>query len=150
MKVYLASPFFNPQQLSVVEKIEDLASSMPEYELYSPRKDGILIDMTPEQRKKASASVFRTNCKRIVESDLVIAVIDGRDQGTIFEIGYASAFRHIKIVTYSDEKFGVNVMLRYAVHGHVRGTTDLESFLRAFIYGDDALLDYQDFNEVTT
>lgn len=150
IRIYLASPFFSAPQVAVVEKLENLIRSLEGYSLYSPRQDGVIATMTPEEKKKSSGIMYRRNIKNIVEADLVLAVIDGRDQGTVYEIGYASAFRHLRIATYSDENFGVNVMLRHSVNGHIRGIEEASRFLQSFLLGDDAFLDFQNFNPVTT
>ena len=48
-KLYIAAPFFNPQQLASVVYTEDMILRAG-LEFYSPRSDGILQNMTPAQR----------------------------------------------------------------------------------------------------
>jgi nucleoside 2-deoxyribosyltransferase len=134
MKIYLASPFFTPAQVAVVEGIEKLISKYPSLEVYSPRKDGVLIEMPPEEKKKNTRRIFAKNVAEIFNSDVVIAVVDGRDQGTTWEIGFAYAMVHLlnemRIVTYTDADYGLNVMIKECVDAHVHGLAELEALLR--------------------
>jgi nucleoside 2-deoxyribosyltransferase len=91
MRVYLASPFFTPEQLSVVEKLEALIMSFDRLVLYSPRADGVLTTMTQSARNMAASIIFDTNVKEIEACDFMLAVIDGRDIGVIWEMGFAYA-----------------------------------------------------------
>lgn len=84
-KVYLASPFFKPEQ---IERIEFIENTLEEngYTVFSPRKEFVVKpDATSEDRKKG----FQGNCNAIDNCDFVIAVTDGKDMGTIWEAGYA-------------------------------------------------------------
>lgn len=83
--VYLASPFFKPEQIERIEFIENLLEKYG-YTVFSPRKEFVVKpNATSEDRKKG----FKGNCKAIDNCDFVIAVTDGKDMGTIWEAGYA-------------------------------------------------------------
>src|SRR5580698_387148 len=103
MKIYLAAPFFNEKQVAKVERIERLFAGRG-VDLYSPRSEGTLIRMTAEEKKASIPRIFKTNCEKLDWADLVFAIIDDRDQGVTWEIGYAYA-AHKHIVTYSDENY---------------------------------------------
>lgn len=130
IQVYLAAPFFTPEQLLVVERLENLIRGFPVFSLYSPRADGVLMKMSPEERKKATKKIFDRNVYQMMEADLMIAVVDGRDTGTTWEMGYAFA-REITIVTYTDKDYGLNVMIQESVEAHARGMTDMRAILEA-------------------
>lgn len=84
-KVYLASPFFKPEQIERIEFIENILESY-NYTVFSPRKEFVVKpNATAEDRKKG----FDGNCNAIDNCDFVIAVTDGKDMGTIWEAGYA-------------------------------------------------------------
>jgi len=122
MKIYLAAPFFTPEQLACVERLEGMLSGLP-LEVYSPRTDGVLMKMSREERIRNARKLFDLNCHHISTSDVVVAVIDDRDVGTTWELGYASCHRREyllpKIVTYTEKNYGVNVMIRECVDAHV-------------------------------
>jgi nucleoside 2-deoxyribosyltransferase len=140
--IYLASPFFNPEQVTVVEKIEFLLDGIG-LDYFSPRRHGRgnLSQMEPEERKRTAHLVFRDNVDNIIACNTVIAVIDGRDPGVMWEIGCAYSLRlgraaggvvdnwKPRIVTYTDHDYGVNVMIQECVDAHCRGTERLRECL---------------------
>jgi nucleoside deoxyribosyltransferase len=137
--VYLAAPFFNPAQLTLVQDLERLFATYHNISVYSPRNDGVLIDMTTEQRSLAKRKIFLTNCLQIDRCDIVFAVIDGRDAGVIWEMGYAYA-KSKHVITFSDMGYGVNVMLAEGSIAHVLGKKNAVKLLSELSeYGIDVL-----------
>lgn len=136
MKVYIASPFFNEEQLERVQFIENKLTEN-NIEFFSPRSDTyVRPDSSSEERKKA----FEDNIKAIAQSDFIIAVTDGKDVGTMFEAGYAYA-KLVPIVyfaeTLGDKPF--NLMLAMsAIYGVVRSREQFGEFLN-FLNGADIL-----------
>ena len=129
-KFYLASPFFTPSQIVLVGKIEVIIRAAG-FELYSPRESGIILkDMkTQEERDAVSDQVLRTNTDAIDVSDAVFAVIDDRDLGTVWEMGYGYAASK-KLYTYTDRDYGLNVMIAACVSGHARGIDQAQKMLQ--------------------
>lgn len=128
MKIYLASPFFNEEQIVVVKRLEDIIENA-DCDLISPRQSGlVLMNMTAEDRKEFAKLVFKTNCFDIDICDAVVAVIDDRDTGTIWEMGYAHA-KAKPIYSFTNCDYGVNVMLTGCIRGHARGYDALERML---------------------
>jgi nucleoside 2-deoxyribosyltransferase len=126
--VYLASPFFNPKQIAVVESLEKEIVAAG-FQLLSPLRSGIVLkDLDSEARKKAAQKVFDMNVNWIVKADLILAVIDDRDTGTVWEMGFGYA--HGKdIYSYTDHDYGVNVMLQGCIRGHAKGLEHLRTML---------------------
>ena len=122
--VYIAAPFFKPAQMELVRRIEDFLDECG-IQFFSPRTSGTLIDMTEEERVVAKTAIYDLNIEKIIESDLMIAVIDDFDTGTVFEMGYASALDK-RIISISDQGHGLNVMLAESVQAHVTDFTKLE------------------------
>ncbi len=136
MRVYIASPFFNDVQLEKVRFIEDhLKTKGISY--FSPRSVGTIKDMSREEQVQASESIYKSNIQNIEGCDILLAVLDDKDTGTAFELGYAACVRaYIKsicyfpsaprrIITVSFEGKGLNVMLRECVDAHASGTEEL-------------------------
>jgi nucleoside 2-deoxyribosyltransferase len=136
MRVYLASGFFNLKQVSLVETIEGMARKAG-IDLYSPRRDGpgILASMSQDERDEKGMEIFSTNCIEIVASDAVLAVIDDRDTGVVFEMGFAYG-RSVPIVSFSNENYGMNVMMKGAISHHLLGLAELEKFFDHIIRCD--------------
>lgn len=101
-KVYIASPFFNEEQLERVKFIEkELEKNGKEY--FSPRTDTyVKPNSTHEERKKA----FTDNINAIKNCSYIIVVTDGKDMGTIFEAGFAYSID--KPIVYFAETLGDN------------------------------------------
>jgi nucleoside deoxyribosyltransferase len=154
MKVYIAAPFFTPDQLRTVSRIETLLSSFPGIEMYSPRKDGVLGKMQPEERAAATQKIFDLNCLHISTAQMVLAVIDGRDVGVMWELGFAFAkkvYTPIDIISYTDADYGLNVMIRHCVDAHVHGIDELERLLlRAAKWKTRDYADFQNFDPAVT
>ena len=124
--IYIAGPFFNPKQVAMISSIEEcLADHGLKY--YSPRQDGVLLDLSEEARQKSKRDIYLKNVTMIEMCSKMIAVIDDRDIGTIWEMGFAKA-SGLQIVTISNESYGLNVMLAESVQAHV---LDLDSAVRA-------------------
>jgi len=95
--VYLAGPFFNLAQVWLVEQARsDLQAAG--LRVFSPYHDvGIGV----------AQDVVAADLKGINESDLVFAIVDGMDPGTVFEIGYARATGK-PVIVYCEMPSGEN------------------------------------------
>jgi nucleoside 2-deoxyribosyltransferase len=128
---YLASPFFTSEQSALVKMLEVLLRNAG-YCVFSPREHGpTLKDLTPAERQVASADVFNKNKQGICDSEIILAVIDGRDPGVMFELGYGHALGKL-IITYTNQDFGLNVMVANCATAHVRGMAQLQELLRTY------------------
>lgn len=116
-KIYLASPWFNDEQAEREERIKNKLRKIG-FNVYSPRENGVL---KPSATKEDRIKIFNDNIKNIVNCDILFAITDGKDIGTIWEAGFACGFNFasyertnkMKIIYYceslNDGKF--NVML---------------------------------------
>ncbi|MGO1922697.1 MAG: nucleoside 2-deoxyribosyltransferase [Jeotgalicoccus sp.] len=138
MKIYLASPFFDEEQVARVKRVEKALADNPTVtEVFSPRSQQVehLEHGSDEWRD----FVYNNDIKHIEWCDAVVAVHDyvGEhvDPGTGFEIGYGKALNKF-IVLYQEKdpvtEAPVNLML-----------TDS---LDVYIQDIDKLAEY-DFNE---
>lgn len=109
MKVYIAAPFFNEQQLLIVQKVENILLSY-DIDCFSPRSEGILKDMTKQQQKNNRKHIYDSNIKHMNDCTHMLACVEYKDTGTIFEIGYYAA-KEKPIVLFSENLNTVNVML---------------------------------------
>lgn len=160
IKCYLASPWFNSQQMKVMNKVRDIVLMYDDIQLFSPYYDGIVLDKkndSPEMRQK----VFDIDIGTIAYSDLVVTIIDDFDPGSIFEMGAAGIIcwmydkgmieynihiRNIpRIIAYSDVSGrGLNVMLQQSVWGFANGERELKDQLNRFVKGEKSF-DYLGF-----
>ena len=118
MKLYLASPFFNDEQVEreerIKKKLRDLGITVlsPKEFCFCPS------DASDELREK----VFADNINHINEADAVFAITNGKDMGTIFEAGYAYAIN--KPIIYFCEGLSGQFNLMLAQSGRIVLTDD--------------------------
>ena len=142
LKIYLAGPFFNDKQIATIEAIENEFDKYG-FDYFSPRKSGgVISHLSPEDRTKESKKIYDSNVSEMINANVIFAIVDGRDTGTVYEMGYFRALTdHFKYkteqsskdlkrysITYTNENFGLNIMLKESVDAHVVGESDLRSF----------------------
>lgn len=88
--VYLAAPFFNYSQLSLVEEMTTILQDAG-LEVFSPYHDVGFGH---------AAHIAKQDLDALRASRIVVACLDGYDPGTIFEVGYARAIS-IPVLVYS-------------------------------------------------
>lgn len=107
MKVYFASPWFNPEQAEREERVKNRLRELG-FNVWSPKDNSSLSPITdPVIREK----IFTANVENIKSCDIIFAVTDGKDMGTIWEAGFANGLNAgsfgevgnpIKIVYYCE------------------------------------------------
>jgi len=142
MKIYLAGPFFNQQQIDTISAIENEFDKYG-FDYFSPRKSGgVISHLSPEDRTKESKRIYDSNVSAMIDANVLFAIVDGRDTGTVYEMGYFKALTdHFKYksdmsasehkrysITYTNQNFGLNIMLKESVDAHIVGLEDLQSF----------------------
>lgn len=90
--IYLAGPFFTMGQLWLVEEAR-IALLAAGYKVFSPYHDVGIGD---------AASVVPQDIAGIEEADIMLALCDGLDPGTLFEIGYAVK-KDMPIVAFGEQ-----------------------------------------------
>lgn len=109
IKVYLAGPFFNEEQIERIEFIETLLETY-DFDIFSPRQASLI---KPGCSQEEMMKTFEGNVTHIDNADFVLAVLDGNDAGTMFECGYAYA-KNIPVMYFNEtrpEDKGPNLML---------------------------------------
>lgn len=124
-KIYLAGPFFNPEQVSVASRIEILCCTN-NLEFFSPRLECLC---PPDAAQEQRTNTFQLNVQHIREASYIFARIDDFDPGTMWELGYAFA-HHIPAYAYTTfPGRGLNLMLAESGLLLVRGWPNIERFL---------------------
>ena len=95
VRVYLASGWFTDNTREILGNLEGILSNRSDIDLYSPRRDGIMLPPDQKHDTALRESIFQENISNILKSDLVFANIDSQDSyndpGTVYEVGYAMA-----------------------------------------------------------
>ena len=146
--IYIASPFFNESQLEFVKRIE-IALQDAGIKFFSPRSEGVLIEMSPSKKAKAAKKIYDSNVKHIEDCDILLAVIDDRDTGTMFEIGYAAALKK-PVVTLTNFDYQVNVMIKQCSYAHLKGLEHLSYIINFIREGREAPVEFSNTNQDVT
>lgn len=95
IKIYLASGWFTERTRSILEVLESKLSERKDVDLYSPRRDGIMLPPDKKHDTQLRESIFAENLHHIKDADIILANIDSidsyNDPGTVYEVGYAMA-----------------------------------------------------------
>lgn len=85
MTMYFASPWFNEEQAEREERVKEKLRDMG-FKLWSPKDNAIC---EPDASMDMRNEIFKANVSHIANSDILFAITDGKDIGTIWEAGYA-------------------------------------------------------------
>ena len=100
-KIYFTGPWFNPDQAEEHSRIYELIND--NFDVFNPKLAAI-VDTSMSSDKMVN--VLLGNINAINESQLVVAITDRKDMGTIWETGYAYASK--KPIIYYCETLGNN------------------------------------------
>lgn len=100
-KVYLASPWFKPETAERQSRICEYIRSKG-FIVFDPKSNVV----TTSSANDAKTDAFLNNLEAINDADIVVAITDGKDMGTIWESGYA--FARKKPIIYYAETLGNN------------------------------------------
>lgn len=112
-RIYLASPFFNDEEIELVKLVEEILINKG-LDVFSPMRHP-REDLVKGSRHWAIES-FVNNLKFINASDLVVAIYHGHysDSGTAWEIGYCYGIQTPVITVHLGEIS--NLMVTEASH----------------------------------
>lgn len=126
-KVYLASPFFNDEQIKHMETVRDIL-----------RKKGLDVFVPNEHQFKELEfgslewrdATFKSDINGIDTADVVVAVINEgnySDSGSCFEIGYSFA-KGIPVVVVNVTGETINLMIADSLHALITSYDELEAY----------------------
>ena len=137
-QVYIASPFFNEEQIERLNRVREVVENFGYFKIWDVYHNGIIID---EKNKFLREEAFKENLRQIRKSDILIAITDDKDMGTIFELGYGYNYCEIIIgyaETLGEKKF--NLMLAQSCSAIAKNIQDLKEILKR-------ILEHRDLSE---
>ncbi|WP_338208963.1 nucleoside 2-deoxyribosyltransferase [Lactiplantibacillus paraxiangfangensis] len=129
-QVYVASPFFSPEQVDRVIRLEQALAKNPTVkDFYSPR---LHQDAQAEQFTKPWATeVFHRDMDQIADADVIVTVLDfeakNLDSGTAYELGVAT-MRNLPILVLQEKDEAVNLMITESMHWYTKQVADFETY----------------------
>jgi len=137
MKIYIAAPFFKPDELKLVKEIENLLTQMG-VPFFSPRLNAPVIKELPEdEREQAAINVFQSNINGLWTCNTLLHVLL-KDEGSAWESGYWAASKGIKNKTSPIICMGIdlskplNVMYRQVACAYVEQVEGFKTLLQRY------------------
>ena len=132
-RVYIAGPLFNEDER---KRSEILASRIEAlgFATFVPHRDGLIANESIKQgnaRESIRSDVFHNDVKAIEESDIILAILNGRvpDEGVCIELGMAHAKGKQCIGYLTDirtlDEYGVNPMIEGCLQKIVKSDDEL-------------------------
>jgi len=134
-KIYIAAPFFTPQQIALVEDVER-AILKAGLRYYSPKDDGILQNMSAEERTAMGPKLFELNVKMIRECDATLALKEYSDTGTTWETGFAYGIDKPLFGYGENRTKPLNIMVAQCFDAVLYGRDELDDFLETYARGE--------------
>lgn len=126
-RLYFAGGWFNPAQEEEHTRIGNFLERHKNLEVFNPKTAG--GDFKVGKETDHMTQVLLNNCKAIDKADLIVAITDYKDMGTLWECGYAHA-RQKPIIYYCENLGNKPFNLMLAKTGMVaRDVDDLENLL---------------------
>lgn len=118
MKIYLASPFFNDEELKNVKKAEEILMKRG-YQVFSPRLNEVRTDENT-QSALWSKETFMNDRRFIDWADAVVMLYYGgySDSGTAWECGYAYGTHTPVVVVHLGNDS--NLMVHEGSHSNIQ------------------------------
>lgn len=104
--IYIAGPFFTDAQRDFIEKFVDKLvkdTYITRDDIYVPHLDGGIANKNITKKQ-----AFEKDLDALYGAELVIAIIDGKDTGTMIEIGIAYEIVNHVIGLYTDTREEIN------------------------------------------
>jgi nucleoside 2-deoxyribosyltransferase len=130
VRIFIASPFFNKEQLQRVHRLENALARNPYVaDFFSARFHQFkqLTFGSKEWRRKT----FQNDLEFLRRADVVVAIHDFEglqvDSGTAFEIGYAYAMQK-PIILIKEKASVTNLMLAESLHAYLTRVEDVSFY----------------------
>lgn len=123
-RIYLASGWFNENQERRVAKAEKVLREIG-FNVWSPREhqlDGLTYNSQPWRD-----AVFANDCINVKEADIIFAIYDEEDAGTMMEIGMAYALGKDIYIFHEGEGY-VNLMISESLIAYFKDWEDVKKY----------------------
>lgn len=140
-KIYFASPWFNKTQAEREERVKKKLRELG-FDVWSPKDNNSLSPITDPKIRKA---IFEANVKHMCDCEIIFAITDEKDMGTIWEAGFCcgirnnSNFKSSPIIVYYCETLGegmFNLMLAQSGDIVITKFEDIDRLPQLIMRGD--------------
>lgn len=134
MRIYLAGPFFSPEQIARIKKVEAALRQNPTVDsFFSPRQSDENDTPSAEVGSPAWAKqIFAKDVAEIDQADALVVVADyvhaNVDSGTAFEVGYGYHAHKPLIILQELADEPLNLMIGQAAHYYTQSIASLATY----------------------
>jgi nucleoside 2-deoxyribosyltransferase len=127
MKIYLASPFFKPEEIAVVDLAEKTLRQKG-LDVWSPRENEAR-DAGEFGSPSWAKATFKMDFNAISECDVMVVLYHGNysDSGTAWECGAAYALKKPVVLVHVHDD-NSNIMMHVSAHANVQGIHGLSEY----------------------
>ena len=126
-KIYLASPFFNSEEINRMETVRSILRDKG-LEVFSPAEhQNKHLEFGSMEWREAT---FKSDIDAIDACDIMVAInCQGNydDSGTMYEIGYAYA-KGIPVVLFNNTDKSINLMIADSLHSLLTSYDELQNY----------------------
>lgn len=126
-KIYLASPFFNSEEINKMEIVKSILRNKG-LEVFAPfENQNKHLEFGSMEWRKAT---FKSDVDAIDDCDIVVAInTQGNydDAGTMWEIGYAYATNK-PVVLFNNTEKTINLMIADSLHALITSYDELQEY----------------------
>lgn len=128
MKIYLAGPFFNPEERQNVEKARDVLRNRG-FEVFVPMEHK-LEDDDKMPNDEWGRRVFEMDRDAIWDCEIMVVMYYGlySDSGTAWEVGYANCLNKKIVVVHLDKVQESSLMVVNGSSANIGSIEQLENF----------------------
>ena len=117
-RIYLASPFFTSAQIELRDMVRSIAMELG-FDVFSPGHDNLMTDNSTQDELIRG---FKRNVSEIENCDIMVAIGNDYDTGTMIEIGYAYA-KKVPVIYFNSSNDGKRRNLMIAGISLMNATT---------------------------
>lgn len=123
-KIYLASGWFNENQERRVKEAEEVLRGLC-HEVFSPREhQNAHLEFGSKEWRMAT---FNNDVKNVEWCDIIFAIYDEEDAGTMWELGYAYA-HHKTLLIFHEGNDIANLMITDSLFAYFKTWEEVEDY----------------------
>ena len=118
--IFIIGPFFTEAEEAFMLKVKERIAKEGQ-EVKTPLDIGYVKD--------GSEGLFKEDLRYIEQSEIVVAILDGHDPGTMCEIGYAKALRKRVIGLWTDKERRIDPFVKWLCTEVVKDISKVEGHI---------------------
>jgi len=118
--IFIIGPFFTEAEEEFMLKAKE-SLEKKEYKAKTPLDIGYVKD--------GSEGLFKEDLRYIEQSDIIVAILDGLDPGTMCEIGYAKAMGKKVVGLWTDKERRIDPFVEWLCTEAVKDISEVEGHI---------------------